>query len=132
MTWMYAGTPVILGIQLIVHPMFFAALLIITGYQLIIFALFAKTYAFTHLNEDVNRMNVLYKHLTIESAGMAGILFILLGAAMYARIFFDWINTGFGELQEIKNSILALTFLIVGIQTIFSSFMLSILGIKGK
>ena len=35
-------------------------------------------------------------------------------------------------LDEVNNSILALTLITVGIQTVFSSFMLSILGIKEK
>ena len=52
--------------------------------------------------------------------------------ALYGVIFNIWIKSGFGALNEIKNSILALTLIVIGIQTIFSSFMLSILGIKEK
>ena len=132
MLWLYTDTPTIFGINLFFHPMFLSALLVITGYQLIIFSLFAKTYAFTHLGEDIDRMNKLYKYITIETASIVGILITILGAAMFLRIFFGWIDAGLGELNEIKNSIIALTFLVVGIQTIFSSFMLSILGIKER
>jgi len=57
---------------------------------------------------------------------------VLFGLTIYLLIFNNWLNTGFGELQEIKNSIIALTLITIGIQTIFSSFMLSILGIKEK
>jgi len=35
-------------------------------------------------------------------------------------------------LNEIKNSIVALTLIVIGIQTVFSSFMISILGIEEK
>jgi hypothetical protein len=42
------------------------------------------------------------------------------------------LKSGFGALNEIKNSIVALTFITLGIQTIFYSFMLSILGIKER
>lgn len=131
MLWMYLGSPKILGIQFHYHPMFLSALLIIIGYQLIIFSLFAKTYAIIHLR-DKPIFNNLYKYITIEKAGIAGILMGISGVIIYIVIFFKWLSSGFGELQEIKNSILALILIITGIQTIFSSFMLSILGIKEK
>ena len=131
MLWLYFGSPEIFGIQLQYHPMFLSALLLIVGYQLIIFALFAKTYSITHL-EDRPIFERLYKYITIEKAGIAGAAISLLGIILYAAIFLKWINAGFGELQEIKKSIIALTLTIAGIQTIFSSFMLSILGIKEK
>jgi len=128
---LYFDSLILFGIQFQYHPMFLSSLLIIVGYQLIIFALFAKTYAVTHLN-DKPAFNNLYRHITIEKASIIGILVTLIGIIIYLRIFAKWLNTGFGALQEIKNSIVALTLIIIGIQTIFSSFMLSILGIKEK
>ena len=113
------------------YPMFLSALLVIIGYQLIIFALFAKTYAVFHLG-DRPVSGKIYKYITIERASIFGIVITLLGAIIYITIFLKWINDGFGALQELKNSIIALTLIIAGIQTIFSSFMLSILAIKEK
>ena len=129
--WLYFGSPEILGIRLFYHPMFLSALLTIVGYQLIIFALFAKTYAITHLGNKPT-LEKLYKYITIEKAGIAGILMAILGVVIYGMVFFKWVNSGFGELSEIKNSILALALIAIGIQTISSAFMLSILGIKEK
>jgi len=130
--WLYFGSLNIFGIEFQYHPMFLSALLIIIGYQLIIFSLFAKTYAIIHLEENSSMVNFLNKYLTIEKAGIVGIIIVLLGIIIFATIFFKWLNTGFGALQEVKNSIIALTLIIIGIQTIFSSFMLSILGIKPR
>ena len=97
------------------NALFFSSLLIISGYQLIIFSMFAKTYSITHLKEESASMNKIYKYLTIERASIFGIIIVLLGILM-------------GN----KNSIIALTLITMGIQTIFSSFMLSILSIKEK
>ena len=130
--WFYFGNPQVLGITLYYHPMFISSLLALTGYQLIIFAFFAKTYATIHLGEESGLIVWLNRKITIEKASILGILVILLGLAIYIFILIRWINSGFGSLNEIKNSIIALTLLVLGIQTIFSSFMLSILGIKGK
>jgi len=112
--------------------MFFASVSAIVGYQIVIFALFAKTYAVTHLGEDSPRLQSLYRYVTIEKAGTAGILILLSGIIIYTFIFLKWIKSGFGALHEVKMSIVALTFIAIGTQTIFSSFMLSMLGIKER
>tara|TARA_Y100000310_G_C20619502_1_gene782491 strand:- start:369 stop:1502 length:1134 start_codon:yes stop_codon:yes gene_type:complete len=130
--WLYFSSPKIGGIQFFFHPMFLASALIIIGYQLIIFAAFSKTYLTTQLGEENKLLEKLYKHITIEKAGTLGLLITLIGAIIYLSIFVSWINSDFSSLNQVKNSIIALTLLVIGVQTIFSSFMLSILGIKGK
>jgi glycosyltransferase involved in cell wall biosynthesis len=120
------------GLKLYYHPMFLSSLLTIAGYQLIIFAVFAKTYALTHLGEKSPLMNYLYKYINIEKASLFGIAILIFGIYIYVKIFTSWVSSGFGSMNEIKNSIVALTLILLSTQTIFSSFMLSILGIKEK
>ena len=129
--YMYFNQIDLFGIKLFYHPLFFSSLLIIIGYQLVIFSLFAKTYAINHLGEKPI-LNKFYKYVSIESVSIFGLSIIIAGIVIYSLIFSKWINTGFGNfgLEETKNTILAFILVIVGIQTIFSSFMLSILGIK--
>jgi glycosyltransferase involved in cell wall biosynthesis len=129
---LYLNKLAMIGIKFDYHPMFLSALLIIIGYQLVIFAFFAKTYSMIHFEENNYLVKWLNSHITIEKAGILGIFVILAGIIVYAAIFYRWINQGFGEMQEVKNSIIALTFITIGLQTVFSSFMLSILGIKEK
>jgi hypothetical protein len=87
----------------------------ITCYQLIIFSIFAKTYAVAHLASKPI-FNKLYKYITIETASIMGIIIVVLGIVIYGP----------------GNSIFALTLVTIGIQTVFFSFILSILGIKQK
>lgn len=129
---LYLKTPTILGTTFYVHPMFISSLLTIVGYQLIFFSIFAKTYAITHLGESNKKIEKLYNHITIEKASILGFLIIISGTLIFIKILSNWIASDFGELNQIKNSILALTLITIGIQTISSSFMLSILGIKEK
>jgi glycosyltransferase involved in cell wall biosynthesis len=119
------------GIRFYYHPMFLSSLFIITGFQLVLFSVFAKTYAITHLG-DSPVLEKFYRYLNIERASLLGLFGIGLGGLIYTRIFAKWLATHLGPLNEIKNSILALTLIVLGIQTIFSAFMLSILGIKRK
>lgn len=113
------------------HPLFLAALLIIAGYQLIIFSLFAKTYAVIHLG-DTPTLEKFYHYVNLERACLLGFCITALGGFFYLQIFMKWLSTNFGALSEIKNSILGLTLMALGVQTIFSAFMLSILGIKQR
>lgn len=132
MLWFYFDSPQIFGIKFFYHPMFLFSLLIIVGYQLIIFAVFAKTYAITHLEKKSENFEKLFKYITIERASILGISLFAMGVVICLVILIKWINSNFGGLNEIKSSIIAITLLTIGIQTIFSSFMLSILGIKEK
>ena len=132
MILLYLGIFSILGIKLYYHPMFLSSMLIIAGYQLMIFSIFAKTYAITHLGEKSRNMKKLYSWLTLENVSIIGMIVFILGIFIYGKIFISWIMSGFGSLNEIKNSIVALTLVLMGIQTISSAFMLSILGIKEK
>lgn len=126
------GNPEILGLKLFFHPMFLFSTMIIIGYQLIMFSMFAKIYAITHLGDNDPTFEKMFTIFTIEKAGITGSLFALIGSIIYGKIFFNWIHNDFGALNEIKNSIVALTFLTIGVQTFFSGFMLSTLGIKEK
>jgi glycosyltransferase involved in cell wall biosynthesis len=132
MIWFYLGNPHIFTMNLQVHPMFISSLLTLIGYQLIVFAAFAKSYAINHLGEESEIMQKLYRYITIEKASIIGIILGLFGIAIYIFILIKWIRSNFGSLDEVKNSIVALTLIVLGIQTVFSSFMLSILGIKEK
>jgi glycosyltransferase involved in cell wall biosynthesis len=132
MFWFYFGNPQVFGVKFYYHPMFLSSLLTIAGYQLIIFSVFAKTYAITHLNEQNKYLERFFRYITIEKASIFGILTIIFGLIIYLFILNNWINSSFGSLNEIKNSIVALTLVVLGVQTIFSSFMLSILGIREK
>lgn len=122
----------IFAIQLYIHPMFYSSLATILGYQLIAFAGFSKVYAITHLGDTDERINKLFKYINLERASLIGILLTLIGLSIYAYIFTTWIKSNLGDLNQIKNSIVALTFVIIGIQTFFSSFMFSIIGIKER
>ncbi len=129
---LYFGKASLFNIQLYIHPMFLSAVCVMLGYQVVLFAGFARIYAITHLGETDHYMESLFKKITIEKAGFLGLVIAGIGALIYVFIFSQWVYSGFGSLNQIKNSILALTCIVLGVQTFFSAFMLSILGIREK
>jgi len=122
----------IFGIKFYIHPFFLFSLMIFLGYQLITFGCFAKVYAINHFGDKSRVMESLFKYITIEKTGLIGIAITLIGAFIYIYIFMTWLQSDFGQLNEIKESIIGLTLIMLGAQTFFSAFMFSILGIKEK
>jgi len=128
----YYSTPSFLNITFYIHPMFLFSGCIIAGYQLVYFAFFARIYAITHMGERDPIFEKLFRYVTIEKASILGLVLLAISLLIYLSIFLQWVHSGLSPLNEIKNSIVALTLLVVGIETISSAFMLSIIGIQEK
>ncbi len=120
----------IAGIVFQYHPMFIASLIVIIGYPLIIFSIFAKTYAVINLNEKDKLIEYGLKYWSLEKSLLVSSLPLLAGVLIFIIILYDWLATGLGELAATDSLIIGLTLIAIGIQTIFSSFMLSIIEIK--
>jgi glycosyltransferase involved in cell wall biosynthesis len=115
-----------------VHTMIAGSLLTIVGSQVIALGLCARAYGVYVLGEDDRLFDRMRPRLRLEHGLLAGALVMLLGLALAVLIFARWGEAGFGELSETRLAILAATLVIVGIQIFFSSFLLSILGLRRR
>jgi glycosyltransferase involved in cell wall biosynthesis len=115
-----------------IHALIAGALLAIVGTQVVALGICAHAYA-TYFMDDrdrwFDRMRARYK---LEHGLLLGGALVLAGLAVGAVIVIDWINHGFGVLSEERLAVLAATLIIVGIQIFFSSFLLSILGLRRR
>jgi glycosyltransferase involved in cell wall biosynthesis len=134
--WLVPGPKVIGGITFDVHTLLYGAVAIIIGFQSILFAVFTKIFAISEglLPEDP-RLNRAFSYVTLEVGLIFGFLLIIagLGGSVYA--YWHWDRLSFGNLdpaQTMRVVIPAVTCLTVGCQTLFSSFFLSILGLKRR
>jgi hypothetical protein len=66
----------------------------------------------------------------LEHGLVLGGFVALAGFALAAVIVIEWFSTDFAALSEQRLAVAAATLLIVGIQIFFSSFLLSILGLR--
>jgi hypothetical protein len=55
---------------------------------------------------------------------------ILAGVVLGGVLVAEWVNRGFGSLAEQRLAVLAATLITVGVQVFFTSFLLSILGLR--
>ena len=54
----------------------------------------------------------------------------LVGFAIAAGVFVTWIQRGFGALGDEQLAVLSLTLLAIGMQIVFTSFLMSIVGLR--
>lgn len=115
-----------------VHAIIGGALLMIVGTQVLALGLCAHAYGTYFMNERdpwFDRMRARFK---LEHGLLLGGAFMLVGVALGILILVSWIGHGFGSLSYERLAVVAASLLIVGIQIFFSSFLLSILGLRRK
>jgi glycosyltransferase involved in cell wall biosynthesis len=120
----------IFGRQWDIHTMVGGALLMIVGVQVLALGLCAHAYGMYFMGDKdpwFDRMRARYR---LEHGLMLGGGILVAGLAVAAIIAVKWIDRGFGQLSEERLAVLAATLVIVGIQIFFSSFLLSILGLR--
>ncbi|MEW6095584.1 MAG: glycosyltransferase family 2 protein [bacterium] len=115
------------------HYMVLGSLLAILGFQIINLGLYAKSYSLTeHFEESDRFIEWFFGYFNLERGLIVGTLVTLFGLGINIYILVRWILSNFGPLSEVQTGLVALTFMVIGIQIIFSSFFLSILGIKRR
>jgi hypothetical protein len=124
------------GVRIDVHTLLFASLAILCGYQAILFGVFTKTFVIGEGMAPLTaRMSRLYGLITLERGLVVGALSAIAGIALLAVAVNQWRLAGFGELDYSRTMrwvIPGVTLTALGVQTIFSSFFLSILGLRRR
>ncbi len=72
-------------------------------------------------------LEALQRHFNLERGLIVGAILFMAGFVLDARILVQWLSSGMGPLNAIRPATQASTLMIIGAQTIFSSFFLSIL-----
>jgi hypothetical protein len=120
------------GRQWDIHAVIGGALLSIVGVQIVTLGIFAHAYGTYFMGERDRwfaRMRARYK---LEHGLALGAAITLAGVALGGWIVFGWVSGGFGALAEDNLAVVAATLVIIGIQVFFSSFLLSILGLRRR
>lgn len=133
MLFLLPGPKIVSGHFIDYHFMFIASLLTIVGFQVLLTGFYAKAYAFTHRFAPDDRMiQAFYRYFSLEAWLLGGMLVFLIGFAIDATIFVTWVRHSFKDLFAVREALLALTLMVIGLQLVFSSFLLSVLNINTK
>jgi glycosyltransferase involved in cell wall biosynthesis len=122
----------ILGREWDLHALVAACLLLIVGVQVVTLGLCAHAYGTYFMGERDPWFDRMRARFRLEHGLLLGGTVALAGVALCGVIVITWINRGFGSLSEERLALVAATLLIVGIQVFFSSFLLSILGLRRR
>jgi hypothetical protein len=122
----------IFGREWNLHSLIAGELLAVVGVQIVALGLCAHAYGTYFMGEKdpwFDRMRTRYR---LEHGLMLGGVLVLAGIVAAAVIVGIWINRGFGALSEERLAATAAALVIIGLQIFFSSFLLSILGLRRR
>ena len=124
------------GVTFDAHTLLFSSLAILMGYQSVLFAICAKTFA---INEGLlpsdSRFEQFFKVIYLERGLAIGGLAFLAGLILLAEAVLQWKSVDFGRLDyavTMRWVIPGATLTALGFQTILSSFFVSMLGMKHR
>ena len=124
------------GITFDVHTLLVASMSFFLSYQLIFFAILTKTFAISEgLLPPDPRMDSFFKFVTLEKGLILGGVCVVCGLALILVAVNEWRSLHFGPLDyahTMRWVIPGVTLTTLGLQNIFSSFMVSIIGVRRK
>ena len=113
------------------RTMLFGSLLALLGFHIISIGLFAKLFSYTEkLSGHQPSLERWLKRVKLEHGLLLGGTLTVGGFAGDVFIFWRWASAGFGQLPAIRGAVLWSLCLFLGIEIVFSSFFLSMLGIS--
>jgi glycosyltransferase involved in cell wall biosynthesis len=118
-------------VTLDVHTMIFGVIFTLLGAQILSIGAFAKVFSYA---ERFDRSTVSLKralrHVTLEGGLLLGGGLFLVGFVGCAFVVWQWISSGFGPLQQVRQVLFWSMWLFLGVQVIFAACFLSMLGIS--
>ena len=125
----FAHVP-LFGRNLYIHSLIVGCLLIILGVQAIGLGLTARMFGVYFISEQDDLLRKLRSKLRLEHGLALAALVGLGGLALIGIVIGRWASTGFGTLREERLAILAMTVVAVAAQIFFTSFLVSIIGLR--
>ena len=132
--WLLQGPRTVEQISFDVGALLFSAMAILIGFQSINFALFTEIFAITRGLRPVDpRVSRLLRSVSLETGLVIGTVLLVSGMGMWVVGLNYWNRLHFGPLNPQKTLRIVIPGIVsfaLGFQVIFSSFFLSVLGMR--
>lgn len=116
-----------------IHLMVFASVFCIFSYQILNLGVYAHTFAIRQGFLKYDKLTLFFqRHFNLERGLILGGAVFAVGFIITLFIFLEWFARHFGAMYRIREAILAMTLFVIGLQTIFSSFFISLLFLEKK
>ncbi len=134
--WLMPGPRRIGRVEFDAQTLLYAAVSILLGFQAVAFAVFTKIFAISEgLHPPEPSLERWFRYITLEVGLVVGSVLAFLGLATSVHAVHVWGGHHFGPLnssQTLRLVIPAVMLLTLGVQTVFSSFFLSVLGLRRR
>jgi glycosyltransferase involved in cell wall biosynthesis len=120
----------VLGREWDIHAIIGGGLLMVVGTQVLALGLCAHAYGTYFMGARDPWFDRMRSRFRLEHGLLLGAGILIVGLALGGYVVATWIDRGFGSLAEERLAAVGATLTIVGIQIFFSSFLLSILGLR--
>jgi hypothetical protein len=136
MAWLTPGPRAVGGVVLDLHTMLLGMLCVFLGYQVLWLGAFAKIHGWTSGFLPPDRMSLrIFDHVNLERGLLAGGALLLTGLGLCVWLVAQWWSADFGRLDlpvTMRYALWGFTTLVLGVQTMFCSFFLSMLGMTER
>ncbi len=132
--WLLGGTRYVGSVGLDIHTMLVSGVFALIGYELMLFGAFIKVFGMrAGFLPSSRRTDSFFRVATLEKGLLFGGALTLTGLALVFVAVVSWGRRGYGVLDtqaSMRPLIVAVLLIAGGVQTIFASFVLSMLGIR--
>jgi len=129
--WLLPGPRPVGRVIFDVHTMLYGMLFALTGAQIIFTGLFAKVYSYAERFSLKQRsLERWLRQVKLEHGLVLGSALALIGAGGSVWLLAAWIHSGLGRFDELRLVIFFSLWFFLGVQIVFSSFFISMLGIS--
>jgi len=119
------------NVVLDIHTMIFGVIFTLLGAQILAIGGFAKVFSYAErFDRNTVSLKRMLKRVSLEKGLLLGGILFAAGFAGCAYIAWQWAASGFGPLAQVRGVLFWSMWLFLGVQIIFSSFFLSMLGIS--
>jgi glycosyltransferase involved in cell wall biosynthesis len=120
----------VFGRNLYIHSLILGCLLILLGVQALGTGLAARAFGVYFISDQDRLFQKLRARVRLEHGLVAATVLGLAGLALVGVVVARWVSHGFGSLSETRLAILAATVVSVAGQLFFTSFLISIIGLR--
>jgi len=114
--------------ELRMHSLILGSMLLLIGYQTLLsgiyIAAFGKAYG---VGGEGRLAKSLTSYHSLERELIVGTTLLSAGVILGLKVILTWMEAGYGSLQEMQESVMAMVLTIMGIQTAFSAIFISLL-----
>jgi hypothetical protein len=136
MLWLTPGAQHVGQVEFGLHSMLLGALCVFLGYQTMWLWAFAKIHGWMRgMLPPGTFSQAIFRHLNLERGLILGGAMAATGLGLCGWLALRWIGSGYGDLDiqsTMRGALWGFLFLVLGVQTVYSSFFLSMLGMGNQ